>query len=86
MFGKNINRRIADSIGASTSFDAVAGYLQQLKDSMWPGGEAAAASSERSQDCKVRTRLEAKLKLFSALPEQLKTLIGQNVAKNGILR
>ncbi len=38
------------------------------------------------QECKIRTRLEAKIKLFGVLPDELKTILGHDTAKKGALR
>ncbi len=44
----------------------------------------APAAMERNEDARTKTRLEARGKLFGTLPEELKKLIGQTTAKQGI--
>ena len=86
MFGSSINRKIIESIDAYTSPNQVADYVIMFKESFWPNGILAPAYGVRSDDCKMRTRVEAKAKLFGVLPDELKKIVGNSTARRGILR
>jgi len=85
-FGNSINRKVDAAIDAATSTEQVAEYIIQFRDAWWPNGVQAPEASERSQDCRTRTRVEAKSKLLGMLPDELKTIIGTKTALTGILR
>ena len=38
MFGDTVNKRIVDYFATFTAPEAVAGYLNTVKDQLWPGG------------------------------------------------
>eukprot|EP00911_Craspedida_sp_UC1_P001399 UC1_evm2s1056 len=83
--GTSINRKVDAAIEAATSTEAVVQYIVQFRDAWWPGGVSAPEASERSHDCCVRTRIEAKSKLLGMLPDELKALIGNKKAVQGML-
>lgn len=83
--GGGINRKVDAAIDAAVSTEQVAEYIIQFRDTWWPNGVAAPEASERSQDCRTRTRVEAKSKLLGTLPDELKTIIGSKSAVAGIL-
>lgn len=84
--GDSINKRIEDSIDAMTSTEQVAQYVIKFRDSMWPGGVAAPPCPPREKDDRTKTRVEAKAKMLSMIPDDLKRLVGSQTAKKGMLR
>ena len=57
-----------------------------LKESMWPNDVLAGAAPIRMKTEREETRVEAKAKMLSMIPDDLKRLVGNHVAKRGILR
>ena len=55
-----------------------------MREATWPGGKPAPSQLPRSDDCQLRTQIEAKAKLFGLLPDELRTLIGSETAKSGV--
>eukprot|EP00039_Didymoeca_costata_P015120 m.252826 g.252826 ORF g.252826 m.252826 type:complete len:245 (+) comp16157_c2_seq1:121-855(+) len=83
-FGDNINRKVTDAINSSFSPVQVAAYAHQFKEAWWPDGNLAPEVPPRSEDCKTRTAIEARAKLFGTLPDELKRLVGKKTAKQGM--
>ena len=63
MFGDTVNKRIVDYFTSLTSTEAVAGYLNNIKDNLWPGGFPAAETPARDESQKMRTRVRARVAL-----------------------
>lgn len=84
--GDSINKRIVESIEALTSTEQVAVYVNKLKDSMWPDGTLAPPDEVREKTERAETRVEAKIRMLSMIPDDLKRLVGSQTAKKGILR
>eukprot|EP00053_Salpingoeca_punica_P020077 m.207214 g.207214 ORF g.207214 m.207214 type:complete len:915 (+) comp17786_c0_seq3:179-2923(+) len=84
-FGDRINSTIIETIDKMTASEQLEAQVENFKQAWWPGGVMAPEASPRSEDCKLRTRVEAKAKLFGTLPDELKRVVGQATAKQGIL-
>lgn len=83
--GGSINRKVKQAIDTMTSPEQVAGYVNQLRDAMWPNGQPAPEWPKRADDCVARTRIEARAKLLGVLPDELKRILGQESTKRGVL-
>lgn len=86
LFGGDINNTVRDAINVAISEEQLAGSIIQLREAIWPGGSRAPEAPPRSNDSKIRTRVEAKAKLFGLLPDSIRSLVGKENAKIGILR
>jgi len=84
MFGDTVNKRIVDYFTTLTAPEAIAGYLNNVKDHLWPGGCPAAESSQRDQSQKQKTCVAAKAALYSSLSDELRRVIGSETSRAGL--
>jgi sorting nexin-13 len=85
MFGDIVNRRIVDYFAAWTAPSTLASYLRSLKDSLWPNGYPAETKAPRDEATKMRTRIAAKVAMFSSLNDELKRVIGSETSRAGLM-
>ncbi|KFM60860.1 Sorting nexin-13, partial [Stegodyphus mimosarum] len=85
MQGGAINRKIKEYIRGLTSVTQIAEWLKILCASVWPDGVLAGPSPERDQNTKLRTCIAAKTLLFSAIPDELKHIIGYETSFKGAM-
>lgn len=85
MFGDIVNKKIVDYFTSLTSEEAVAGYLNSIKEAIWPGGRPSAPSPKREDAQKQRCRVAARAALFAALPDELRRVIGSETSRTGLL-
>jgi len=84
MFGDTVNKRIVDYFATFTAPEAVAGYLNTVKDQLWPGGCPPAGPTLRDVSQKQRTSVAAKAALFSSLSDELRRVIGSETSRAGL--
>ena len=84
MFGDTVNKKIVDYFTSLTSTEAVAGYLNNIKDNLWPGGFPAAEGPAREAAQAMRTRVAARASLFSSLSDELRRVIGSETSRAGL--
>ena len=84
MFGDTVNKRIVDYFTSLTSTEAVAGYLNNIKDNLWPGGFPAASSPAREEPQMMRSRVAARASLTSSLSDELRRVIGSETSRAGL--
>ena len=87
-FGSTLNKRIVDLVNWLTSEQQVAMYLAAMRyfimvslsnccrESLWPDGQLAGEMPSRSADFRHRTQVLAKCLMLSALPDQLRLILG----------
>ncbi|PRD34344.1 UNVERIFIED_CONTAM: Snx13 [Trichonephila clavipes] len=85
MQGGAINRKIKDYVQGMTSATQIAEWLKLLSKSIWPDGKLAATAPDRDFNTKMRTRMLAKMLLFSAIPDELKHIIGYETSYKGAM-
>nr|XP_006822119.1 PREDICTED: sorting nexin-13-like [Saccoglossus kowalevskii] len=85
-FGNMLNSKIVDYVEYTTSAEQVAEYVKVFRDSFWPNGIEAESSPERDHMTRMRTRVVAKAKLLSSMPDEMKNFIGAETTKKGVLR
>eukprot|EP00055_Hartaetosiga_balthica_P017610 m.119607 g.119607 ORF g.119607 m.119607 type:complete len:718 (+) comp9359_c0_seq6:650-2803(+) len=84
--GGSINRKIRTAIDGLLSPDQISEWIEYYRESTWPDDFLAPEIPERSIDCCRNTSIEARAKLLGVIPDELKTIIGHDTAKRGILR
>jgi len=84
MFGDTVNKKIVDYFRSLTSVEAVSGYLNNIKDNLWPGGFPPAPSPARDEPTQMRTRVAARASLFSSLSDELRRVIGSETSRLGL--
>eukprot|EP00088_Acartia_fossae_P061602 TRINITY_DN74053_c0_g1_i1.p1 TRINITY_DN74053_c0_g1~~TRINITY_DN74053_c0_g1_i1.p1 ORF type:complete len:172 (-),score=15.71 TRINITY_DN74053_c0_g1_i1:50-523(-) len=84
MFGGIVNKKIVDYIGSLTSEVAVAGYLNSVKEALWPGGQPAQPQAKREETQKQRCRVAARAALLASLPDELRRVIGSETSRTGM--
>ena len=82
--GDIVNRRIVEYFAHLTSPVTLSSYLKSIKESLWPGGHPAEHRLAREENTKMRTRVAAKVALFSSLSEDLKHAIGSETSRTGL--
>ncbi|GFY73652.1 sorting nexin-13 [Trichonephila inaurata madagascariensis] len=85
MQGGAINRKIKDYVQGMTSATQIAEWLKLISKSIWPDGKLAATAPDRDFNTKMRTRMLAKMLLFSAIPDELKHIIGYETSYKGAM-
>lgn len=75
-FGSTLNKRIVDLVNWLTSEQQVAMYLAAMRESLWPDGQLAGELPAKSADYRHRTQILAKCLMLSALPDQLRLILG----------
>jgi len=60
----------------------LAALARSVRESLWPGGFPAETAPPRDEPTKMRTRVGAKMALFSSLPDELRRVIGGTMAKD----
>lgn len=83
--GDKMNRKIVEYVEELTKPSAIAGYLNILKQSFWPGGRQATNRPKRDQDMKYRTQVAAKYLILCSLPDELKRIIGAETTRQGLM-
>lgn len=68
VLGGTIERKVREAVDLSTTGDALAPHLNQLKEMMWPGGQTRPQSLPRGADEKAQTREAAFRKLTYLMP------------------
>ncbi|CAC5383523.1 SNX25 [Mytilus coruscus] len=77
-FGRTINRQLCETVDWIFSESMIIYYIQQFTLSMWPDGKLAENESSRSDEEKLKTRMEAKEKFLQNMPDAIKTLLGED--------
>ena len=61
MFGDTVNKRIVDYFATFTAPEAVAGYLNTVKDHLWPGIASACLALLSTNTVKIKTSQELRM-------------------------
>uniref|UniRef100_A0A8C4N4Q8 Sorting nexin 13 n=1 Tax=Eptatretus burgeri TaxID=7764 RepID=A0A8C4N4Q8_EPTBU len=85
-FGDMINRKIVDHVDYMTSPEQVADHVKRFRDSLWPGGILAETAHPRDEATQMRTRVTARTKMLSSMPDELKHILGAETMRRGLLR
>ncbi len=85
LVGDIVNRRIVDYFAHLTSPTMLASLAGACKDSLWPDGYPAETRPPRDEATKMRTRVAAKMTLFSVLPYDLYRVVGSETTRAGLL-
>lgn len=67
-FGRSINRQLRVTIDWIFSESMLIYYIQTFQESMWPNGVLAEPSLPKTEEEKMKSRIEAKEKLLQNLP------------------
>jgi len=87
LFGNELNKVVTDAITNALQPKQVAAFWKNQREVVWwplPEGVLAPESPVRPKDCQVRTRLEARAKLFAILPTVIKDFVGAGTARRGV--
>jgi sorting nexin-25 len=80
LLGGTIERKVREGFASAMEERNVAGYIDGLKDSMWPGGRMKPASVERTPAMKGQSRKEAGAVLETLIPELASSVVGRGNA------
>ncbi|QIX02010.1 hypothetical protein AMS68_007527 [Peltaster fructicola] len=76
LLGGTIERKVREGADSALEDDSLVGYINMLKQIMWPDGKARAPSVPRTVAEKTRARKEAALLLDSLLPDLAGSVVG----------
>ncbi|CAG5115635.1 unnamed protein product [Candidula unifasciata] len=85
-FGRSIDRQLKATVDWLVSEQMLIYYTQTFKDSFWPDGDWAKPSPPRSDQQKLDNRIQAKTKLLENMPDTLKTLVGEDNGRRGMIK
>ncbi|XP_064614649.1 sorting nexin-13-like [Liolophura sinensis] len=85
-FGDTINRKIVDNVEWLTSAEQIAEYVKNFRESFWPCGVLAEPRPPRDNNTKMRTRVVCKAKMFGSMPDEMKTMMGNDTVRRGVMR
>jgi sorting nexin-25 len=80
LLGGTIERKVREGFASALEERNVAGYIDSLKDSMWPGGRMKTASVERTAAMKSQSRKDAGAVLETLIPELASSVVGRGNA------
>lgn len=85
-FGRTINKQIRDTVNWIFSEQMLVGYINIFRDTFWPNGKLAPGNPVRSESARCETKEQAMRKLLDNIPDALEKLVGQQNARNGIIK
>ena len=80
LLGGTVERKLRDLAKGFVQEDALLRYLDQFKETMWPGG-ALRQSSPRSTSDKLKTKQEASVVLATLMPDLAASVVGRSNAQ-----
>lgn len=80
LLGGTVERKVRDFVKGLMQEDTLLRYIEQLRDTMWPGGVMRQAQPRSATD-KAKTRKEAGLVLATLLPDLAASVVGRNNAQ-----
>ncbi|XP_014774153.1 sorting nexin-25 [Octopus bimaculoides] len=86
MCGGPINRQLRMAVDWMFSDSMLIYYIKTFKDSLWPNGILAEPCPPKTEEEKMKIRMEAKEKIIQNVPDVLKTLVGDDNARQGTIK
>lgn len=80
LLGGTIERKVRESFDSLLSENNISGYVDALKDSMWPNGRLK-QSVERTPQQRAKSRKEAATVLNTLVPELASSVVGRQNAQ-----
>ncbi|XP_012936489.1 sorting nexin-25 [Aplysia californica] len=85
-FGRSIDRQLKATVDWLVSEQMLIYYTQTFKDSLWPDGEWAPSAAARNDAQQQEDRMRAKTKLLENMPDILRTMVGEDNGRRGIIK
>ncbi|XP_043920860.1 sorting nexin-25 [Protopterus annectens] len=85
-FGRTINKQIRDTVNWIFSEPMLVYYINVFRDAFWPNGKLATPNEPRTEDQRQETKVKAQQKLLDSIPDALQNLVGQQNARQGIIK
>uniref|UniRef100_H3BVJ7 Sorting nexin 25 n=1 Tax=Tetraodon nigroviridis TaxID=99883 RepID=H3BVJ7_TETNG len=85
-FGRTINKQIRDTVNMIICEQMLVNYISVFKDAYWPGGRLAPHVKVRTDSERCETKEQAQQKLLDNIPDAVINLVGQQNARNGIIK
>ena len=85
LFGERMNRKIIDYVENALSAEQIALYVEKFSDSFWPSGILADEMPPREEPVVMRTRVLAKTKMHGVIPDELRTIVGNETCRRGVV-
>lgn len=80
LLGGTIERKVRESFNSAMAEENIAGYIDALKESMWPGGQMKQGGLRSLQD-RANSRREAGVLLSTLIPELAASVVGRSNAQ-----
>ena len=81
LLGGTVERKIRDMYKAYTQEKNIIGYVDMLRETMWPGGKLRTAGNPRTAAEKAKSKKEAGLVLSTLVPELAGSVVGRGNAQ-----
>lgn len=85
-FGRTINKQIRDTVNLIFCEQMLVCYITVFRDTFWPFGKLAPHVKVRTDSERSETKERAQQKLLDNIPDALANLVGQQNARNGIIK
>ncbi|CAI4223878.1 unnamed protein product [Auanema sp. JU1783] len=83
-FGTTLNKKIISMVNWLTSEQQVTLYIVALREILWPDGHSAPPSAPICPSFACRSKVLAKSLMLSALPDELRIILGADTTYQGI--
>lgn len=80
LLGGTVERKLRDLAKGLVQEDALLRYIDQIKETMWPGGKLRQASPRSATD-KLKTKKEAAIVLATLMPDLAASVVGRSNAQ-----
>ncbi|KAH9513960.1 sorting nexin 25 [Bulinus truncatus] len=85
-FGRSMDRQLKETVDHLVSEQMLIYYIQLFKDSMSPEGYSPDPLQSKQEQQKLEDRLQAKAKLLENMPDPLKSILGEDNGRRGIIK
>ncbi|XP_031625971.1 sorting nexin-13 isoform X2 [Contarinia nasturtii] len=79
------NKRITQAAKTTIELEKIENLLGIILNTIWPDGKRSNQSVSRDENTKLRTRMAAKVALFTLLADDLKHVVGSETTRYGLL-
>ncbi|XP_055308678.1 sorting nexin-13 isoform X2 [Sitodiplosis mosellana] len=79
------NKRITQATKAAIELEKIENVLSIILNTIWPDGKRSNQTVSRDENTKLRTRMAAKVALFTLLADDLKHVVGSETTRYGLL-
>ena len=86
LLGGTVERRTREIFRSLTTAASLAGYIDNIRNALWPNGQARPTPPERSKAAKARTRRDAEEVLSALIVQNAGSIVGRSAARDAAKR